>query len=243
MKNIKLATLANLALAHDAYIPVFEKYGLDFCCRGKMTLKEVCTQKNISLEHVVNELMETDDTEKSRMPFTEMKAEQLISYIIVNHHYYVKKSISTIYGQIEKIVTEHGNHYPHMPMVLNLFMAVTEELLPHMEKEEKILFPRIIEMSIQNANIIHSSQGSGLLDNPIMLMEKEHDRVGQLLFEIRTLTNQYTPPDDACTTHKICLAALKAFEENLHLHIHLENNILFPMAKKFSNSETNWENN
>lgn len=239
MKSFESATLAELALANQAYIPIFEKYSLDFCCRGKQSLKDVCLQKNIDVEKILSEIRDVLNTEKNQMPFTEMTAAQLVSYIITNHHYYVKNNLSSIYGHIEKVVTKHGNYYPNMPLVLNLFMAVTEELLPHMEKEEKILFPRIIEMSKQNANIIHSSQGSGLLDNPIMMMEKEHDRVGQLIFEIRALTNQYTPPDDACTTHKICLEALKVFEEDLHRHIHLENNILFPMAKKFSNSETN----
>jgi len=124
-----------------------------------------------------------------------------------------------------------------MIKVYDLFCSVKDELEPHMEKEEKLLFPRIKEiasLSSQNKQIEHTQ---GYLNAPIAVMEEEHDNAGQLMFEIRNITNNYTAPDDACTTHKVCLEALKTFETDLHQHVHLENNILFPMAISLMNKE------
>jgi len=232
MLQIEQQTLASIALSHHEYIPVLERYSLDFCCRGKKTLQEACIEKNLPLHTVVNEMIQSVKEVKSQMPFTEMTADQLISYILIHHHFYVKNSAGTILGHIEKIVTKHGDTYPYMHKVLNLFTEVIEELLPHMGKEEKILFPRIKEMASSLSQSPFNALSPEFINAPIQMMEAEHDNAGQLLFEIRKLTNQYTPPEDACTTHRVCLEELKAFEEDLHQHVHLENNILFPMAKK-----------
>lgn len=230
MQRIEQQTLAGIALTHHEFIPVLEKYNLDFCCRGKKTLAEACTEKNIAITEVVNEMNESIITKIPAMPFTDMTAEQLISYIIIHHHFYVKNSIATIYAHIEKVATKHGERYPHMQKVLALFTEVVEELLPHMEKEELVLFPRIKEIAAIDTKQPFITVSQGFLSNPIQMMEAEHDTAGQHLFKIRELTNQYTPPESACTTHRICLEELKAFEEDLHKHVHLENNILFPMA-------------
>lgn len=231
MQNIEQQTLAGIALSNHEFIPVLEKYSLDFCCRGKKTLEEACTEKNLPLNSIVNEMLDTVKTGKPVMPFTDMSAEELISYIMIHHHFYVKNSIPVIFSHVRKVATKHGERYPHMEQVLNLFTAVAEELMPHMEKEEKILFPRIKEIfSLQAKNSLNNL-AQGYLDGPIHMMETEHDNAGQLLFEIRQLTNHYTAPEDACTTHRVCLEELKAFEEDLHQHVHLENNILFPKAQ------------
>ena len=230
MLKIEEQTVASIALLNHSYIPVLEKYSLDFCCRGKKTLVEACIEKNLAIATVVNEMMHSVKTTHPQMPFTEMSAEQLISYILIHHHYYVKRNIPIIYSHIEKVVSKHGNHYPIMQKVLNLFTKVIEELQPHMEKEEKILFPRIKEMACRIEQHQISSLNPELINIPIQMMETEHDNAGQILFEIRNLTNNYTPPEDACTTHIVCLQELKAFEEDLHQHVHLENNILFPIV-------------
>ena len=164
------------------------------------------------------------------MPFTEMNSEQLIAHIVIHHHFYVKNSVNTIYQHIQKVAIKHGDRYPHMPKVLVLFTEVMAELLPHLEKEEKVLFPRIKQLTDAGTN--HPVHGSlpDYLEIPIHMMEAEHDNAGQLLFGIRELTNEYRAPEDACTTHRVCLDELRAFEEDLHQHIHLENNILFPKA-------------
>ena len=239
MNLIKKETLAAIALSHHEYIPVLEKYSLDFCCRGKKTLEEACTEKNLPVESIVNEMLESVVPKKVLMPFTEMNAEQLISYIIIHHHFYVKNSMSTIYSHVEKVATKHGDRYPYMPEVLNLFTSVIEELIPHMEKEEKILFPRIKEIASIGSLQQVTNMKPGFINAPIQMMETDHDHVGQLLFEIRKLTHAYTAPEDACTTHRVCLEELKTFEEDLHQHVHLENNILFPMAIKMNEEISN----
>ncbi len=231
MPNIEQETLASIALSNHAFIPVLEKYGLDFCCRGKKTLSEACVEKGLSPERVVKELTDSVQTDNRSMPFKEMSASELIAYITIHHHFYVKNSIATIFSHIEKLTNKHGDKYPHMREVSKLFVEVMEDLIPHMEKEETILFPRIKRLAEIERSGEQSDSDSMLINIPIQVMEAEHDHAGQLLYKIRELTNNYTAPEDACTTHKVCLDELKYFEEDLHQHVHLENNILFPMAK------------
>ncbi|OIR12922.1 iron-sulfur cluster repair protein YtfE [mine drainage metagenome] len=232
MKNISQETLKNIALEHHEVIPVLEKYSLDFCCRGSKTLADACTEKNISVETIVEEMEQSTSSAKPQMPFTEMNSEQLISYILIHHHFYVKNAIPTINTHLEKVVAKHGDRYPHMKKILQLFTAVSDELLPHMQKEELILFPRIKELFRAVQNQQHLAFPSNFIDGPINVMEAEHDNAGQLMFTIRELTNNYTAPETACTTHRVCLEELKTFENDLHQHVHLENNILFQSAKK-----------
>ncbi|MES2373887.1 MAG: iron-sulfur cluster repair di-iron protein [Bacteroidota bacterium] len=234
MQNIEQETLASIALRNHEFIPVLEKYGLDFCCRGKKTLSEACSEKKLASDIVVKELKDTVAANKRNMPFTEMSAEELISYITIHHHFYVKNSVSTIFSHIEKVATKHGDRYPHMKEVSKLFLEVIEDLLPHMEKEEKNLFPEIKRLAEGITNAWNIDSDSILINMPIQVMETEHDHAGQLLYKIRELTNEYTPPEDACTTHRVCLDELRFFEQDLHQHVHLENNILFPMAKKMA---------
>ena len=230
MKTLETKSLSAIALAYHQSIPVLERYSLDFCCRGKKTLLEACAEKNISLQQVISEIQEATKTQQPIMPFTEMDAEQLISHIVTTHHYYVRNSMPVILGQLQKLVSKHGERYPHLNRVLQLFNNVKYEMDIHMLKEEQILFPRIKEVCRLSTPNKEINYPAAYINNPIYVMEKEHDEAGQSLFEIRELTSNYTPPLDACTTHRVCLDSLKAFEADLHQHVHLENNILFPMA-------------
>ncbi len=235
MKNLEQQSLSHIALEHFEVIPVLEKYSLDFCCRGNKSLSEACAEKNISLSTVIAEMQEATFATRPIIPFTEMNAEQLISYILLHHHFYVRNTLPVIIDLLDKLVTKHGDRYPKMIKVYQLFIAVKEELEPHMEKEEKILFPRIKEiaaLSLQHKKIDHAP---AYINAPVAVMEMEHDNAGQLMFEIRHITGNYIAPDDACTTHRVCLEALKAFETDLHQHVHLENNILFPIAAAIMN--------
>jgi regulator of cell morphogenesis and NO signaling len=233
METIEQQTLSGIALRHHEAIPVLEKYGLDFCCRGKKTLQEACSEKNIDMGKVIGDMKQAERPAKSMMPFTEMNAEQLISYILVHHHFYVRNSIPVIMNHLEKLLTKHGGRYPYIKEVFQIFTEVKDELLPHMEKEERILFPRIREIATMTAQQILGKYPSAYINAPVLHMESEHDHAGQLLYKIRSVTGDYTAPEDACTTHRVCLEELKAFEADLHNHVHLENNILFPMASAF----------
>jgi regulator of cell morphogenesis and NO signaling len=231
MENLKDKTLKSIALEHFELIPILEKYSLDFCCKGAKTLSVACTEKNISVDALMVELSEaTSNISKPKMPFNEMNAEQLISYILIHHHFYVKTAIPTIYNHLQKVVVKHGSRYPHMEKVLALFSEVAEDLTSHMKKEEEILFPRIKTLYSNDEAEKAAHFVAGYIDAPVSVMEQEHEKVGELLFAIRDLTSHYMAPDTACTTHRVCLDELKAFEEDLHQHVHLENNILFPMA-------------
>jgi regulator of cell morphogenesis and NO signaling len=232
MENIKNQTLVTIALSNHEFIPVLEKYGLDFCCRGKKTLAEACAEKNLPPEQVATELSQILRIDRKNMPFTEMTADELIAYITIHHHFYVRNSIPTIVTHIEKVANKHGDRYPYMKEVYTLFQEVIEDLLPHMDKEEKVLFPRIKRIAAAFASGQPDSGDSMLVTIPIQVLESEHDHAGQLMYKIRELTQQYTAPEDACTTFRICLEELRFFEQDLHQHVHLENNILFPMAKK-----------
>jgi len=230
MKIIEQQTLSAIALENYQVIPVFEKYNLDFCCRGKRTLSEACAEKNIHLNEVLSEMQLAKSISKPILPFTEMSADQLISYILIHHHFYVKNAIPVIINHLEKLVIKHGDRYTNLIKIYQLFNVVKDELEPHMQKEELILFPRIKEiaaLALQKKDINYAPD---YINAPIHVMESEHDKAGQAMFEIRDLTNNYTAPEDACTTHKVCMDELKAFEIDLHQHVHLENNILFPLA-------------
>lgn len=233
MTNISGQTLASIVSYNHQAVPVLEKYHLDFCCKGKRTLAEACIEKGLAVDSIAEELlgrMNADQT--SAFPFSSMNAEQLISYILIKHHFYVKQAMPTILSHLERVMQKHGDRFPYMVEVFVLFKEVSEEMASHMQKEELILFPRIKEIEAVSSIGQNRKFAEGYIAGPIQVMEMEHDHAGELLYKIRQLTNSYTPPADACTTFRVSLAELKEFEEDLHKHVHLENNLLFPLAEK-----------
>ena len=239
MTNIAEQTLATIVTNNHFTVPVLEKYDLDFCCKGKRTLADACTEKGISIEAISEELEKSSEIPTTKMPFTEMTAEQLISYILIHHHFYVKQSMPTIIGHLEKVAAKHGDRFPYMAEVLSLFREINDEMTMHMHKEEVILFPRIKEVTAQQEAHQHSNLAPGYIAAPIQVMELEHEHAGDILYKIRSLTNNYTPPEGACTTFQVSLAELKEFEEDLHRHVHLENTLLFPLAEKILTTQIN----
>jgi len=226
-------TLASIVTQHHQTVPVLEKYNLDFCCKGKRTLAQACTEKGLSLEEVMRELEASADTgKKGSMPFSEMTAEQLIGHILIHHHFYLKQTMPIIAEHLGKVAAKHGERFPYMVEVLQLFQHLKNEMTLHMQKEEMILFPRTKEVEA----LYHFKQQKKLdrnyISGPVEVMEQEHDEAGEIMSRIRELTGNYTPPGEACTTFKVALSELKEFEEDLHRHVHLENNILFPLAEK-----------
>ncbi|CAN5862525.1 hypothetical protein BH11BAC7_BH11BAC7_21550 [soil metagenome] len=210
----------------------FRKYGIDFCCGGKKTVAEVCEKKNIDIIKLSAELNETE-SDHSTMPGNPDKWELdfLASYIVNIHHAYVKITIPVLLAWSQKLASVHGDTHPETIRIAQLFGAVADELLPHMIKEENVLFPYINMMvNASREGRTLTSGKFGTVANPIRMMENEHEAVGELYMEIEKLSNQFTPPADACNTFKALYATLKEFEDDLFLHIHLENNILFPKA-------------
>jgi len=223
-------TLAEIVTADNRAAGVLEKFHLDFCCRGRRTLKDACIESNIAVEEVKALLQNIAEerNQKTTKPFTEMNANELITHIMRYHHFYVRQSVPQLIHFLSKLFQKHRENFEWIEEGYKTFLLLQEELLQHMEKEEQVLFPLIKTMANEaSATTNHCFVN---IMAPVSVMEHEHKEAGELMERIRIITNNYTPHEKACTTHRVTLAALKEFEENLHQHIHLENNLLFPLA-------------
>jgi regulator of cell morphogenesis and NO signaling len=228
MKNELLSkTLAQIVNENHQAASVLEKYDLDFCCKGKRSLQTACEEKNIPASLVATEIENALHQNKASEEFDKLSLTQLIDHIVSTHHSYAKKELTQIFAYLQKISTKHGDRHNELYVIFETFSSLREELEQHMMKEELILFPRI--KALENF-VGNNDQGIMNIQMPIAVMEDEHDKAGKLLSEIRNYTDNFTPPGDACTTYRLSFAALHALETDLHQHIHLENNILFPKA-------------
>jgi regulator of cell morphogenesis and NO signaling len=245
MNELLNKTLAQIVTANHQAASVFEKYHLDFCCKGKRPLSQAISEKELQAEQVITELNEViSKPDQHTALLNYITLTQLCEYIVAVHHAYVRQSSEQIFSYLEKIASKHGDRHPELLKILKLFTEVKEEMREHMFKEENILFPRIQELEKHNLeNSPLALPASGYIEAPISVMEHEHDSAGNILDEIRELTNNYTPPADACTTYRVAFASLQGFEADLHQHVHLENNILFPrsieMIKKLNKQAAN----
>ena len=224
-------TLGEIAAKDLRKAEVFKKYGLDFCCGGKKTVKEACAEKGLDVTKVEQELQKADQdiTQSRPLPYNEWGLDFLADYISNMHHSYVRKIITDLKTYGAKVASVHGNMHPELHKMNRLTDEVCDELASHMVKEETVLFPYIKSLvaakkdgtPLQNANFKS-------IQSPIDMMEHEHQSVGNKLDEIRKLGNNYSLPEDACTSYAFWFKTLNDFENDLHLHVHLENNILFP---------------
>lgn len=231
MQKIKELTLAQIVNSNHKTATVFEKYHLDFCCKGKRSLEQACAEQQLLLTEVTADLENVFTTTETDVEFEKMNLTQLCEYIVHTHHSFVKKEMPQIFDYLQKVASKHGERHPELNKIFEIFSAVKEEMEGHMKKEELILFPRIKELQkLTEQKTANFQLNIGYLQSPITIMEQEHDHAGTMLNEIRILSNDYTPPADACTTYRLSFAALQAFELDLHQHVHLENNILFPKA-------------
>lgn len=234
-------TLGQIAAKDLRKAEVFKKYGLDFCCGGKKTVKQACAEKGLDVTKIEQELQQADKNPVTRpLPYGDWSLDFLADYIVNTHHSYVKKSLPEIREYAAKVAQVHGSSHPELPAVQQLVEEVARELTSHMLKEEKVLFPYIKDLvAADNNEKPLQAAHFGTVQNPINMMEMEHEMVGRNLEEIRMLTDNYTLPDDACASYSLLFRILDEFENDLHTHIHLENNILFPKAlevEKKSNS-------
>ena len=228
----KNTTVGELAAGLPGAVRLFETLGIDFCCGGRVPLEEACREKNLSVDQVIGALETIKDiqqTTPSSRDWTTASLRELSRHIVENHHSYVRKEIPRINGLLDKICEVHGKNRPEFLEVRAPWSALTEELTQHMYKEEKILFPFIEHLEAWN-------QGSGpkpwapfgSVQNPIRMMVHEHDSAGQLLDQIRGRLTDRT----GCNTCLEFFRSVDAFERDLHQHIHLENNLLFPRAEQ-----------
>lgn len=236
-------TVRELAVELPHATRVFEKYGIDYCCGGGSTLDSACAAKGLNandvLKAISTETVEAARRDPSAQDWNEASLSDLIDHITATHHAYVRQETVRIQQLLAKVASKHGEKHPETIRVQEVFAALAAELMSHLMKEENILFPyvrRLEEASLSGTPKPRPMFGS--VQNPIHMMEIEHDSAGEALRTVARESNNYAPPDDACPTFKTCYAALQAFETDLHQHIHLENNILFPKAIALEGSGT-----
>ena len=213
---------------------VFTKYKIDFCCNGGRTIEEACEKKGIDSNIVIEELDAVlNTTTNQTIDYKSWPLDLLAEYIEKKHHRYVEEKIPVIRQFLDKLCRVHGERHPELFKINELFTASAGELAAHMKKEELILFPfikKMVKAKLENGAL--QAPSFGTVENPIAMMMQEHDTEGERFRQIAELTNSYNPPSDACNTYRVTFAMLDEFEKDLHLHIHLENNILFPEAHK-----------
>ena len=214
---------------------IFEKFGIDYCCGGGQALATACVKAKVSIDQVLHSLQETGtpgtEAAGDAPDFQNSRLAELIFHILCRHHGYVKQEVPRLKQLLTKVVAVHGSAHAELAVIQHTFAGVADELLGHMMKEEMVLFPYIEAME----QAIHAGKPVprppfGSIANPVRMMELEHESAGSALEEIRRLTSGYTPPENACFSYKTLYSALKEFEADLHQHVHLENNILFPRA-------------
>lgn len=207
---------------------IFDRYGLDYCCGGARSLAEGCSQRGVNLAAVLSELEALDPGSREHVADDPAA---LVDYVISHHHAYVRASLPMIQHHLTKVVAAHGANHTELSLVDAEFSKVAKELAQHMVKEEQVLFPHIRAL----ADAVRSGGPPppdmfGTVQNPIRMMEIEHEMVGDALAAIRELTGGFQPPEDACPTYRLMLEEMAAFERDLDAHVHLENQVLFPKA-------------
>ncbi|MAH16919.1 MAG: iron-sulfur cluster repair di-iron protein [Euryarchaeota archaeon] len=228
---IKEKTVGEMVVNDGRVATVFNKFGLDFCCNGHQTLEAACASKGINLQEIVDdiELLMKNDSNPDRS-FNDMSLDKLIEHIYDKHHQYIYKNCPAISKFINKVANVHGKNHPETVEIAKMFDELQLELEQHLFKEEHILFPYVKGMVLED-----KCPGS-FVNGPISVMMEEHDNAGRILEVLRRISNNYKPPKDACNTFRAAYVNLQALEEDLHMHIHLENNILFPKAIELENS-------
>jgi len=211
---------------------VFKKYGIDYCCGGKRTIAEACEQKGIEASRVEGDLQNIDSqNSETGNDFNHWELDFLGDYIINVHHKYVAVAIPFLDELSKKVARVHGDNHAELIEIEEHTQAVINELTQHMRKEEMILFPYIKELvRAKKEDTPLAPPHFGTIANPIHMMEAEHTSAGGGMAAIEELSNHFTPPADACMSYQVFFAKLQEFQQDLHQHIHLENNILFPKA-------------
>jgi regulator of cell morphogenesis and NO signaling len=226
-------TVGEIVAADFRTAAVFQGLGIDFCCGGKRTLRDACRKQQVDEDEVLEAIVRVRAVPDAAPKFDSWPLEQLIGHIVNRHHAYVRRALPSLSAFTRKLAAVHGSRHPELYEIALLTEEVAREMSTHMMKEEQVLFPYIAAASAAISNGMPAPAAPfGSIDDPIRVMEDDHDATGAAMARIRELTNGYVVPEDGCTTYRVCFAELRAFEEDLHAHVHLENNILFPAARR-----------
>lgn len=220
--NIQNRTLRDIVSENFNAAVLFDNYGLDYCCNGGQTLGEACSERGVEPQKVLTSLYQLD-TDSSSQRYFRWDVSFLIDYILNNHHSFIRDAAPVITTHLAKSAAAHGDNHPELHQVISIFKECSSALSEHLLKEEQVLFPYIKKLQ-------QYGTASGMIEQPIAVMLSEHETVGSELRQIRELLNDYTAPDDACTTLRLVYKELEAFESDIHKHVFLENAVLFPKA-------------
>ncbi len=227
-KTVAEVVTENIKAAH-----VFKKHGIDFCCGGGITIEKACAKNGVDYTILEEDLKAIDENVPGAHNYNDWHLSFLIDYIVNTHHKYVEENIPILLQYAAKVANVHGHHYKEVIEINELVIAIAKELAVHMKREELILFPFIKQLVTADKQELKLETPSfGTANDLIESMENEHENAGDIFKEITKLSNNYTPPDEACNTFRALYSKLQEFEEDLHQHVHLENNILFPKTKQ-----------
>ena len=213
---------------------IFEKLKIDYCCGGGRPLVEACDSAGVKVDSVIEmltDLSQSGTSESGAVDFQTLSLTELVTHIVETHHIFTRSEMDRIEALSAKVINAHSANHPELLKVANLFQRLCADLKPHMFKEEQVLFPYIVGMEQAEAKgQPFPFAPFGTVRNPVWMMTKEHDSAGEILRELRLVTADYKVPPDACMSYQTLYRALEGFEKDLHQHIHLENNVLFPKA-------------
>jgi len=226
-------TVRDLAAGVLGATRVFENFGIDYCCGGHRTLADACQEAGLSVEDLTRSLEEAGRAPQpgSGRDWRQESLTALTEYIIDTHHFFTRQELDRLENLFDRVCSRHGENHPELFEAQKAFYQLKQDLIPHMLKEEQVLFPYIARMeeTARKGRAI-PPPFFGTVRNPVRMMMTEHDTAGDLLRQLRGATKGYTTPSDGCVSYQTLCQALAAFEADLHQHIHLENNILFPRA-------------
>lgn len=232
MQGFYSKTVREIAVEFPQTVPIFEEFKIDFCCGGERNFSDACQIAGVRPEVVSDKLdiVLRNQTENSDVP--EKKTfTNLIDYIVEKHHVFTRNEIERIDPLLEKVCNRHGDSHPELFNIQKAFQLLADELLAHLQKEEKVLFPYIKVLdAVASTNLPIAEPHFKTVRNPVRMMMTEHDSAGDILKQIRQFSNNFALPKDACTSYQILYLSLEELEKDLHRHIHLENNVLFPQA-------------
>lgn len=229
--NLKTDFIGDIVAQDFRAAAIFKKNGIDFCCKGGRTIDEACENKNLNTQQIYSDIEALSSNEGGSIDFNSWLLDLLVDYVEKTHHRYVEEKTPILQAFLDKLCKVHGAGHPKLFEVKALFDGSAHDLSAHMKKEELILFPFIKQMvKTKIAGEALATPAFGTVENPVNMMKHEHTAEGERLRSIAALTNEYTPPADGCNTFRVTYAMLEDFENDLHMHIHLENNILFPKA-------------
>ncbi len=235
MEDLQEKTIGEMVAENYRTAAVFKKYEIDFCCNGNRSVEQACHNDDATIDAVKNDIRLVIESSRNKEnvanDFAFWPLDLLVNYIEKKHHRYVTKQIPVLKAYLDKLCKVHGEKHPELLEIHSLFSSCATELGSHMKKEEQVLFPFIMKMvAVKEENARRFSAPFGSVQNPISMMMQEHDTEGQRFRKIKELSANYMQPPDACNTYRVAYSLLQEFEDDLHLHIHLENNILFPRS-------------